>query len=151
MDVTPLQMANAYAAMMRGGIWMPPHLIQGLAQKPPHRVPMDPSAMSAIEQGMYLVVHGPNGTAPVLKMNLAVAGKTGTAQMSKVMMLNGKRTVVKGDDAWFAGYAPANQPRYAFAAVVDMGGDGGNHAGPVVRQCLLDMEQDGYLPDLDKP
>ncbi len=149
--VTPLQMANAYAGMMRGGIWESPHLIDGLPRLPPHRIPMDASAMPAIEQGMYLVVHGHSGTAPVLNMHLPVAGKTGTAQTHEVVVENGHKTIVKGDDAWFAGYAPADAPRYAFAAVVEMGGDGGKRAGPIVRQCLLDMEQAGYLPHLDKP
>ncbi len=147
--VTPLQMANAYAAMLRGGLWESPHLISGVPRLPAHRTLIDMSAMPVIKRGMYLVVHGPNGTAPILNMRLPVAGKTGTAQMHKIVMVDGRKKLLRGDDAWFAGYAPANAPRYAFAAVVDMGGDGGKFAGPVVRQCLLDMEHAGYLPAVD--
>ncbi len=149
--LTPLQLANAYTALLRGGIWMAPQLIEEFPRPPPRRIKLEAADMGYIWRGMYQVVHGSKGTAPVLRMNIPVAGKTGTAQTRQLLRKNGKMTLVKGDDAWFVGDVPANDPKYVIAAVVPMGGDGGRRAGPIVRQCILDMEQNGYLPKLDTP
>jgi cell division protein FtsI/penicillin-binding protein 2 len=54
-----------------------------------------------------------------------VAGKTGTAQVAG-----------KDDMAWFVGFAPAENPRYAVAVVIEQGGHGGSVAGPAGRQML---------------
>jgi penicillin-binding protein 2 len=54
---------------------------------------------------------------------VAVAGKTGTAQVAG-----------KDDYAWFVGYAPADKPKYAVAVMVEQGGHGGSIAGPAARQ-----------------
>jgi cell division protein FtsI/penicillin-binding protein 2 len=60
-------------------------------------------------------------------------------------------TIKKGDDAWFVGYAPANKPKYVLAAIVEMGGDGGRRAGPIVKTCIQLMQQRGYLPQAATP
>ncbi len=151
MAVTPLQMANAYAAMLRGGVWMQPQIIEQLHRPPPRKFHLNMSDLSFVRQGMYLVVHGPHGTAPVLRMGLPVAGKTGTAQTAERIDINGKVTIKKGDDAWFVGYAPANKPKYVLAAIVEMGGDGGRRAGPIVKTCIQLMQQRGYLPQAATP
>jgi penicillin-binding protein 2 len=60
-----------------------------------------------------------------------MAGKTGTAENN-----------AGADHAWFAGYVPADRPRFAFVVVLEHGGSGGRAAGPVARkfvECLLDM------------
>jgi penicillin-binding protein 2 len=54
--------------------------------------------------------------------NFAIVGKTGTAQV------NGK-----ADTSVFASYAPANDPKYAVAAVLEESGFGADAAAPVVR------------------
>ena len=149
--VTPLQMANAYTTLLRGGIWMAPRLITEFPGPAPRRVPIDTAALPAIRLGMERVVRGPHGTAPILRMAMAVAGKTGTAQTVRRVRRNHHWTVVKGLDAWFIGYVPANHPQYVLAAVVPMGGDGGRRAGAVVRQCIWDMEHYGYLTKVDGP
>ena len=54
-----------------------------------------------------------------------VAGKTGTAQNTQ------------GDDhAWFAGYAPAEKPRYAVVAIAEAGKAGSSVTGPIVGKML---------------
>ena len=151
MAVTPLQMANAYTAMLRGGVWMQPQIIEQLHRPPPRLFHLNRPDLSAVRRGMYLVVHGPNGTAPVLRMGLPVAGKTGTAQTAERIDIDGKVTIKKGDDAWFVGCVPANQPKYVLAAIVEMGGDGGRRAGPIVKNCIQLMQQRGYLPQAATP
>ena len=94
----------------------------------------------------------PGGTAPrVGRESLyAIAGKTGTAQVSRLQLDDsGKR--IKNEDlpehlrdhAWFVGYAPADRPLIAVAAIVEHGGSGGRIAGPLVRRVM-----DKYLIDI---
>jgi penicillin-binding protein 2 len=54
-----------------------------------------------------------------------VAGKTGTAEVQ------GKQPC-----AWFACYAPANDPRYVVVVMIEEGGHGGLVAAPVARRIL---------------
>ncbi len=151
MAVTPLQMANAYTAMLRGGVWMQPQLIEQFHRPPARKININKDDLNCIYHGMYLVVHGPDGTAPILNMPLPVEGKTGTAQTAEVIKEHGQATLVKGDDAWFAGCVPANDPKYVIVAVVEMGGDGGRRAGPIVKKCIELMQKRGYLPEAAHP
>jgi penicillin-binding protein 2 len=67
-----------------------------------------------------------------------VAGKTGTAQVYKMSagIDADKMDKATRDHAWFAGYAPADNPRIAFAVVVEHGGHGGTTAAPIARKVL---------------
>ncbi len=78
-------------------------------------------------------------TALRMKRNLdsvEVAGKTGTAQWGPK---NKERTA-----AWFAGFLPADQPRYAFAALYE--GDVGSkvHGGTVAAPMIADIFKEVY-------
>ena len=55
-----------------------------------------------------------------------IAAKTGTAEVTG-----------RGPNAWFVGFAPADNPRYAIAVVVEDSDAGGGIAGPVMRETLL--------------
>ena len=75
------------------------------------------------------------------------AGKTGTAQVR-----NKRREPehVKGwhphrHHAWFAGYAPADNPKIAVAAIVEHGGVGADAAAPIVMHVI-----DTYLASLEQ-
>ena len=54
-----------------------------------------------------------------------VAGKTGTAEVSPHQPYS-----------WFAAMAPANDPKYVIACLVEQGGHGSTTAAPVVRSIL---------------
>jgi penicillin-binding protein 2 len=78
---------------------------------------------------MIEVVNGSNGTGHEAELDgVEVAGKTGTAQWGPK---NKERTA-----AWFAGFLPAEEPKYAFAAVYegDVGSKvhGGTTAAPMI-------------------
>jgi penicillin-binding protein 2 len=51
-----------------------------------------------------------------------VAGKTGTAEVFG-----------SGDYAWYASYAPANDPKYAVVVMIEQGGHGGAVGAPAAR------------------
>ena len=53
---------------------------------------------------------------------VAVAGKTGTAQVAG-----------KGDYSWYASFAPANDPKYVVVVMIEQGGEGAAAAAPAAR------------------
>jgi peptidoglycan glycosyltransferase len=73
---------------------------------------------------MVAVVKRGTGTAAALP-GVTVAGKTGTATNP-----HGR------SHAWFVGFAPAEDPRFAAAVVIENVGYGGTYAAPVVRDAL---------------
>ena len=87
------------------------------------------TTMDELRTGMIDAVNGGNGTAHAASLdNVEVAGKTGTAQWGPKER---ERTA-----AWFAGFLPAKQPQYAFAALYegDVGSTvhGGSAAAPMI-------------------
>jgi penicillin-binding protein 2 len=85
---------------------------------------------------MVDAVTGGAGTAHQASLDtVSVAGKTGTAQWGPK---NKERTA-----AWFAGFVPAEHPRYAFAALyeseVGSNAHGGSTAAPMIGQILRDV------------
>jgi cell division protein FtsI/penicillin-binding protein 2 len=67
--------------------------------------------------------------------SLAIAGKTGTAETG----------ADRPSHAWFAGYAPADDPKLAIVVVLEHAGDGAAAAGPVAKRLVVRMEQLGLL------
>ena len=76
---------------------------------------------------MQLVVQGGTGTAAQIP-GVAVAGKTGTAELGLGNLY----------DAWFVAFAPADNPRYVVAVVVEKqpNGFGGSISAPIARTIL---------------
>ena len=120
---------------------------------------------------MTRVVASPAGTGtqlvvgdPMLQ-SLDIAGKTGSAQAHRLRyqgvdlepstIQNPNLTAPwyrayggEGTDiahAWYIGFAPASDPRIAFAVMVEYGGGGGTVAGSVARELLEGCVEHGYL------
>src|SRR6185369_11170626 len=98
-------------------------------------VSVSAETFSFLRKALVGVVNERIGTAhKVQSQKYEVAGKTGTAQVQRY-------TRKKGEDppslyemaahSWFAGFAPANKPRIAFAVIVEHGGHGADAAAPV--------------------
>lgn len=144
--VTPLQLANMYAALANDGTLWTPHLmaevrdasggvVQSAEPERARTITIDPSQRQAVLDGLVSAVR--DGTARGAFSGfpldlIPVAGKTGTAQV-------GSPTDPKGDTALFAGYFPAHQPRYVVVAVVEEAGFGGDVAAPIVRRVIEAM------------
>lgn len=165
--VTVMQLAVLYAAVANGGYVMTPYLVDRIETNDkkvvlthgPQRkndVPIiDPADRERIHRGLVGVVNSAAGTAYSERLdNIKVAGKTGTAQVGREAQL--KTSVdVEGwdttkDHAWFAGYAPADNPKIVVAALVVHGGIGADAAAPIVMKLiehyLGDTSQDGVRP-----
>src|SRR5436189_594263 len=139
-QVTPLQMAQAMGVVANGGTLYQTRLVQQVQTfdnqivsayqvRAKRTLSLSPETMDQVRSGMIDVVNGAGGTAHQASLdNVEVAGKTGTAQWGPK---NKERTA-----AWFAGFLPADQPRYAFAAVYegDVGSKvhGGSAAAPMI-------------------
>ena len=118
--VTPMQVANAYAAIADGGILRPPHIVaaingQPVAARAGRRVL---SAGTAAElREMLRGPLQPGGTAAEVSVPpYELAGKTGTAQ--KVDPATGQYSTT-AYVASFVGFAPVRDPKLLCAVVVD--------------------------------
>jgi penicillin-binding protein 2 len=136
LTVTPLQLATAYGAIANGGKLCRPHLadhietpagktVKTIAPKC-HSIPYTPAQLQFI-RGALSGVTKTGGTAATAFAGfpIDVAGKTGTAQRPPYQ-----------DTAWFAGMAPAGNPKYVVVAMVEQGGFGGITAAPIVRHIM---------------
>jgi penicillin-binding protein 2 len=147
-QVTPLQMAQAMAIIANGGIFYQTRLVQQVQSigneivsayqvREKRRLDIPAETMDQLRTGLIKVVNGAGGTAHEAELgNVELAGKTGTAQWGPK---NKERTA-----AWFAGFVPADQPQYAFAALYE--GDVGSkvHGGTVAAPLIADVFKDVY-------
>ena len=152
LQVTPLQITRAMAIIANGGRAVKPYLRRDDTDvAPPWQVEFKSEHLKAIAGAMAKVTK-PGGTAPRIGSgaDYGVAGKTGTAQVSRLRRDEAGRRIKNEDlpkhlrdHAWFVGYAPANSPQVAFAVIIENGGSGGRVTGPVVRE-LLDSYMQRY-------
>lgn len=137
---TPLQMAQVAAAVANGGKLMKPQIWKRVID-PDGRVTdtMDPSVYSepiseetaaALTTAMEGVVSEGTGTNAAIP-GVAVAGKTGTAETPGNKACGGG---IDENQAWFIGFAPADDPQIAIAASVECTEQfGGDVAAPIFR------------------
>ncbi len=124
--VTPLQIANAYAAIANGGILHQPYVVQSIrnlqtgrnVETKPKEIRRVLSPEDAASMRMMLAgVTALGGTGVNAKVDgFVVAGKTGTAQKVNA---TGTGYLPKGYISSFAGFIPANNPQYVIYVVVD--------------------------------
>jgi penicillin-binding protein 2 len=152
--ITPLQMAQAMGVLAAGGTFHQTRLVKQVQSLDNRVVSAYPDRVRAelniseenladLNKGLVMVTSHGTGTgrrAATVK-GVQVAGKTGTAQWGPVSK--------RRNAAWFAGYAPADNPMYAFAAVIEGNpGEtvaGGANAGPVIGSVIADLLKD-YKP-----
>ncbi|MFQ5574261.1 MAG: penicillin-binding transpeptidase domain-containing protein, partial [Terriglobia bacterium] len=135
MLTTPLQMASVYASIANGGQVVRPHLLKEvLTAKGNLEKTVEPELKSlgvpadkvlAVQDSLRNVVRVGTARDAFAGFPVATSGKTGTAEVKG-----------KGDFAWFVGYAPSENPKYAVSVVIEEGGHGGAIAAPVVRNIL---------------
>jgi penicillin-binding protein 2 len=106
------------------------------------RVNASPAHLDAVSRALRGVVGEARGTAHDIDLpEVEIAGKTGTAQVSRLPRLGEdprRSWYLNRDHAWFAAFAPFDNPEIAIVVLVEHGGSGGSEAGPVVRQIVRD-------------
>ena len=157
---TPVQMAVLAAAIANGGTVYRPRLMIGdrpfdggaFSERPPEvvrRVSWPPRIRDAIRGGMEDVVMSEQGTGKRARVpGMRIAGKTGTAEFGPA-----DRKKKRG---WMIAYAPADQPRYAVAMMVEDAVSGGLTVAPLVQRLMRGLAEgapDGRpaLPEEARP
>jgi len=136
--MTPIQVARVYAAIASNGKLFRPRINTNQPVKY-EQVKLSEGIFKILQTGLEEV--GSIGTGRAASsFGVRVAGKTGTAQNSQ------------GDDhAWFAGYAPVGNPRYAVVAIAEAGKGGGKVTGPMVGKMLnylINHQEDMLFDDI---
>ncbi|WP_419840994.1 penicillin-binding protein 2 [Candidatus Poriferisodalis sp.] len=151
--VTPIQLANAYAAIANGGTLFSPNIVESVVSR---RDDSFGDTVLAFEPRVLDIVDFPAGSAVVREglsnvtnsrlrgtaakafegydhAGYPVTGKTGTAQAQGLNAVLGRK---KEDTAVFVAWAPSHDPRYVVAVVMEEAGYGGEAAAPVARRIL---------------
>lgn len=147
---SPLQLAVMTSRLATGRA-VTPTLLRRTDPAPFADMGFDPEHRERIHRAMRAVVHEPGGTSYWSLQGLGVegvemAGKTGTAQVYSITTAERASGLRSQDELpWrlrnhglFIGYAPAIDPKYAVAAVVEHGG-GGSAAALPARDLLRDL------------
>jgi penicillin-binding protein 2 len=139
-QVTPLQLAVAYAALANGGTVVRPHVgldvqaangtvLQKVDPPPVRHIHIDPLYLDTIRAGLRAAASQPGGTSYDVMGNFPeqVYGKTGTAQYTG-----------QNDYSWYACFVPPTATTRPIVVVVhvERGGFGDVAAAPVARQIL---------------
>jgi penicillin-binding protein 2 len=150
---TPLQLANAYAALANGGHLNQPNvarevrdpaddeIIEAIAPTEIRTIEFAPGWREALMDGFVGVTQSGEGTANGTFAgfpNLTVAGKTGTAEVDG-----------KADTSLFVGMMPAEQPRFVGAAILEESGFGGAAAGPLIRRIFEALADPALTPTVE--
>ena len=112
-QVTPIQMVKAVAGLANGGKFFTPRIAkeEGKTIKPSQELNMDQNKLSVVLEGMRMAVT--EGTCTALNSSsVNIAAKSGTAQVG----LGNTNT-----NSWIIGFFPFEEPRYAFALVMERG------------------------------
>lgn len=145
---TPLQISSYISAIVNGGTRYAAHLLHSvhaygeteedvlLVEKEKQvlgTIPLHTSNLSVIKEAMRKVVSGEDAAWPIYRnfhnVSYSVGAKTGTAQAG----------TKHSDNAWFAGFAPVENPQIQVTCMIEHGASGSN-AAYTVRKLM-----DAYL------
>lgn len=156
---TALQVANGYASIANGGLLMRPFLVKKIENsetkeyqefKPVQIRRVLPENVASQMRMMLAGITSGTGTGAAARVpGYVVAGKTGTAQ--KVDLVNGgylEREYI----ASFAGFIPANKPKYVIYVMVDRphfrNHTGGSVAAPIFSRVASFLAQRSGMPPI---
>ncbi len=172
-NVTPMQQLLLYGALASGVLWRPQvvmrledargEVVKEFAPEERSRILIRPETRAAVMEGLLAAVNQPFGTGYWSRLKDALmAGKTGTAQVVKMGARRVKASQVgyfQRDHAWFAAFAPADDPQIVVVVLNEHSGFGSSNAAPtaaaVVKKWLElkrqdEMERAGPAPG-DEP
>jgi len=148
--VTPIQVARMMGAVATFGKLPKPKLLRSIGHEPlkeekissDDNLNMNSGTFAIIRKALWGVVNGGGTGGGARAAGIVVAGKTGTAQVVTRSVI--KAYQEKGlpvpeqlmDHSWFAGFAPYDDPKIAFAIFVEHGGSGGKTAAPIAKKLI---------------
>ena len=139
--ITPLKLAQMYAAMGNGGtIWKPTvakaivktdgTVVKSFSAEKLGTIPADKKTLDFLHSALREVVISGTAAGVFSGFPLAISGKTGSAEVF------GKNSngSAKAPTSWFASYGPSEKPRFAVVMMVSQGGFGSTTSGVSVRK-----------------
>ena len=138
--VTPMQIVRMISAVANGGYLVKPYLAMkiedvDIAQIKSNPVNISQETLDIVKDGLMKVVNEPDGTGSRASVEgVSIAGKTGTAQTS-----------TEKTHAWFAGFAPADDPKIALVIFLEYGGKGGLAASQTAHDIFAKLQTMGYF------
>lgn len=149
-NVTPLQQIVLYAALATGKVWRPQvvlrvedargEVLQQFAPDERGRLPIKKETRDAVMAGLLAAVNEPYGTAfGIRSREVTLAGKTGTAQVVRLGAKRLKASQVayfERDHAWFATFAPAEDPEIVVVVLNEHSGFGASNAAPTAAALI---------------
>lgn len=136
---TPMQVANAYAALARNGYFKKARIVATDPIDEGYSLKLNNETIVTIYDGMHAVVNESGGTA--------ITQFSGAGFESRGIKIYGKTgSTERPYHAWFAGFAKdGSGSTIAFAVVVEGGQAGSSDAGPIARDIINLCEESGYL------
>lgn len=150
-NVTPLQLAVVYAALGNGGAVYQPQVVERIERpdgtatqtftpRLQRQLDITPEQQHLVVDALTAVVNEAGGTAFRSRLaDVVIAGKTGTAQVTRLGSVRVKKEAMdyfERDHAWFAAFAPANDPDIAVVVLNEHGGHGGSDAAPAAAAVI---------------
>ncbi len=153
LNVTPLQLLMLISGVANGGKQYLPQVVERveniygekLKEYSPvelRRANVSEKTFQVIQEALRGAVNDPHGTGWTCSLKeVKVAGKTGTAQVIRLPANFKKgdmnRVPLKfRDHAWFAAYAPFEDPKISVAVLVEHGGFGASAAAPIAKKVI---------------
>jgi penicillin-binding protein 2 len=149
-NVTPMQQLVLYGALATGILWKPQvvlriedserRVLQEFAPQERGRIDLKPSTRETVLKGLMAAVNEPFGTAYWQRLpDVKMAGKTGTAQVVKLGARRLKAAQVdyfERDHAWFAVFAPVEDPQIVVVVLNEHSGFGSTNAAPTAVELV---------------
>ncbi len=144
LSATPLQIAQAYAALGNGGKLIAPTFAKGERANHEPRQVLDPLIAGEVMRMMQTVTE-PGGTATQAAiLGYHVAGKTGTARKFNETGGYSRRYI-----SFFAGVVPVQNPRFSMVVVVNDPDPAKGYYGGLVSAPVFKNVMDGALRLMD--
>ena len=151
-NVTPLQVANEMAYLANKGWYITPHLVDSIEGGDTYgmldsfRVKHQPLSIpdtifNAVHDGMQGVMETGTGSAAKVP-GIVVCGKTGTVE-------NYYKGIKQKSHAFFAAFAPRENPRIAIAVICENAGMGANSSAPIASLMIEQYLKDS-IPEPDR-
>lgn len=140
LEASPIQMASLVATIANDGVKVDPYVVSKITNSEGVVIRNEPVSQGVrvlskqtakeIQEMMAAVTHYGTGQAAYID-GYGSAGKTGSAETGRQ---NSKGQGI--NHAWFAGYAPLNNPQYVVVVFVEEGMSGGDVAAPIFREIM---------------
>jgi penicillin-binding protein 2 len=151
-NVTPLQVANEMAYLANKGWYITPHLVDSIEggdtygmldsfKAKHHPLSIPDTVFNAVHDGMQGVMETGTGSAAKVP-GIIVCGKTGTVE-------NYYKGVKQKSHAFFAAFAPRENPRIAIAVICENAGFGASSAAPIASLMIEKYLKDS-IPEPDR-